>query len=427
MESSTAPAEDPIEHDLLRIFRLFAGLLWALLSVSLAIALRRRALPLDLFMLANWGQTGALTLYLGWPRLRALLGAAYLPIALIVASIVPVVGHGLDAALSAAPLQALGVSADLNRLYFWLMFPLVLVAARYSFRAVLLFASGTALLSALLALPTLRGVELWLNLQYAGARWLLFVLAGYLIARIAEQQRAQRAALLLSNAELSRYAAALDQLATSRERNRLARELHDTLAHTLSAIDMQLKALDVQLVAQPDAARATLRQTQELTSSGLHEARRALQALRASPVEQLGLALALRQLGERTAERAGIAVDIAIDDAPLALRQDIEGQLYRIAEEALQNSVRHARAARLALRLERRGPLLALHLSDDGTGFDVGAAAAGRFGLRGIRERAALIGATVDMRSGAGGTQIDVTLPVKREERGVRSQWSTPE
>jgi signal transduction histidine kinase len=100
------------------------------------------------------------------------------------------------------------------------------------------------------------------------------------------------------NVELARYATTVEQLTISHECNRMARDLHDTLAHTLSAVAVQLEALNAQFDSDTTGARETLRRTRELTRNGLQEVRRALNALRASPLEDLGLAQAIRHQAE---------------------------------------------------------------------------------------------------------------------------------
>jgi signal transduction histidine kinase len=236
-------------------------------------------------------------------------------------------------------------------------------------------------------------------------RVMLFSIVGYVVVRLSAAQREQRRALARKNADLAHYATTLEQLAISRERNRLARELHDTLAHTLSAMSVQLQALEVLLDGDLEAARATLRTLQDMTRQGVGEARRALGALRASPLEDLGLLEALRRLAESTAERAGLRLALDLPDSLDDLRPDLEQHLYRIAEEALANVVRHANAATLTVRLRQRGDGVTLLIADDGLGFDPATATAdGHYGLRGIQERARLVGGalTIDSQPGQG-------------------------
>ncbi|MBC8075872.1 MAG: sensor histidine kinase [Chloroflexales bacterium] len=355
---------------------------------------------------------GLLFAYLSGSWLRATLGRPYLPLALLVAAVGPIVAD-MAQQLAGTASPARTALIEPARLYFWLLPPLVIVSAQYAMRALLLFTLGTALLPVLLLLGAGAERALLLNVATnAGARLFLFTVAGFLIGRISGAQRAQRHELAQKNAQLAHYVTVHEQLAISRERNRLARDLHDTLAHTLSAISVQLNALDVVLPVEPTVARATLQQIQQLTRDGLHESRRALHALRAQSVDALGFIPALRRLAEQSAERSGVVAQLNLPPALPALPPTVEQQLYRIAEEAIANSVRHARARQLAMSLRHMPTHLHLRIADDGVGFNTALVPQnGHYGLQGIRERAALIGATVTITSvPEHGTTIEVAV-----------------
>jgi signal transduction histidine kinase len=233
-------------------------------------------------------------------------------------------------------------------------------------------------------------------------RCLFFLPVGYAVARLARAQREQGAALAEARA----------RLAESRERDRLAHELHDTLAHGLSSVAVQLEAMRTLWISQPERARSMLAEALEATRTALGEARRAIAALRASPLEDLGLAAAIRRRAESDAARAGFALDL--DLSPLeSVDAEVEHAVYRIATEALANIVRHAQARRVTLKLERAGPMVRLLVADDGRGFDPsGAPDEGRFGLRGMRERSRIIGAALEIESAPGkGTAVRLTVP----------------
>jgi signal transduction histidine kinase len=203
---------------------------------------------------------------------------------------------------------------------------------------------------------------------------------------------------------LAHYSATLEQLAISRERNRLARELHDTLAHTLSSLAVQLEAVRSLWERDPAGARALLDTSLAATRGGLGEARRALQALRAAPLEDLGLPLALRRLAEAAAERAGIALDLRLPERDPELPPDVEQCVYRVAQEALENVVRHAQASQVAVHLEQDGRQVTLLVRDDGQGFDSAQLNGDqRFGLQGMHERARLVGGQLELTSRPGG------------------------
>jgi signal transduction histidine kinase len=155
----------------------------------------------------------------------------------------------------------------------------------------------------------------------------------------------------------------------------------------------------------PEAAAAELRDAERQIRHGLEESRRAIAALRAAPLEALGLAAALRQRAEQLEQRTGLVMACAIEELP-PLPPLVEQTIYRVADEALMNVEKHAAARRVAVAL-KSGDRLRLEIVDDGVGFEVepaGASGESRFGLLGMRERAALVGGelTVDTAPGAG-------------------------
>jgi signal transduction histidine kinase len=240
-------------------------------------------------------------------------------------------------------------------------------------------------------------------------RTLLLLLIGYIVSDLVTAQRKQRQELAAANRKLVLYAVTLERLTISRERNRLARELHDTLAHTLSGLAVQLDAVLTVWPNTPPKAEAMLRRALVTTRQGLAETRRALHDLRATPLEDLGLSLAIRTLAENLAARCGLKLTLDVPDQLKELPPEIEQCYYRVAQEALDNVARHADASRLAVSLKQSDGDLVLRISDDGTGFatEAGASQNG-FGLQGMRERADLIGGTleIDSREGEGTTVL---------------------
>lgn len=164
--------------------------------------------------------------------------------------------------------------------------------------------------------------------------------------------------------------------------------------------------------SQPETARAMLADALTSTRTALGEARRAIGALRASPLEDLGLARAVRELAQLTAARAGLELDLHVPDALEGLTTEAEQALYRVAAEALTNVVRHAGARHLTVRLEAAGPHVRLLVQDDGRGFDPATVAdGGRFGLHGMHERACMIGGELGVDSVPGrGTAVRLTV-----------------
>ena len=343
--------------------------------------------------------------FLSWPEPQRLLGRSYLPIGLIIVSCGPITEERYLVNLY-------GIEGMPGQ---WLIFPflaipLILTAWQYRFRHVLLFCLGTALFELVLVggssylyqMDTLSG---WSTIVTRSA---FLILIGYIVTTLMNAQRRQRQQLAEANAKLVRYATTMEQLAVSRERNRLARELHDTLAHTLSGLAVQLDAIATVLDPLPPKADAMLERALDTTRSGLDETRRALQDLRAAPLEDLGLVLALSHLAENITARAGLALDLDLSVQISGLSPEVEQCYYRVAQEALDNVIQHAQARRVAVRLEQNEEALTLTIEDDGQGFAVAPQAAARqFGLVGMRERAALIGGSLEIEDHAGrGTTV---------------------
>jgi signal transduction histidine kinase len=332
------------------------------------------------------------------PQAFRRLGQSFVPVTLII-GLVPVL-IGFYWWPSENPLQSPFT------IFFFVM--LVLIAWQYPFRYVLAYVLGLTLYQAWLTSPM---TDMPLSVD---AGWL--VLQGeqrVALARAYEQQAA-------ANRRLQRYADTLEELAVSRERNRLARELHDTLAHSLSAVTVQLEAVRSLWHLDPDAAQALLDKADETARSGLTEARRALQALRASPLQDLGLALAMRELAQQATQRAGAALELHVPERMVAgLSPTVEQEVYRIAQETLENVARHADATLVLLKLEQSASSLALTIEDNGRGMNAGVIQASEtggqnhVGIRGIKERAALIGGDLEINTQAGrGTRVRLTIPL---------------
>ncbi len=401
-----------LEPGLLSVFRLFAllNLLLRMLESFLMVYIGRMSW-LDpgasqsavYFAFFNLIAASALVVWLFWSSLPRRLGKAYLPIALLMATFGALIGSHLELAFA---YQREPWGPD-TLLQLWqaavILFVIdALIAWQYPFRVVIVFALGTGLLDAVL-----KAVVFHSNFTYFEStghfilsRTLLYLVAGYMIARLMTAQRQQRAALAHANLQLAHYATTLEQLAVSRERNRVARELHDTLAHTLSGTALELEAVKTLWDVDPAKARALLDRSLSAVRDGLTETRRALQALRAAPLEDLGLSLAVRALAESTAAQIGATLcwqgEAHLDRMPVAIEQCV----YRVAQEALENIARHAEAQQIGVKLNQSDHQLNLEVSDNGRGFDVSTVDADQhFGLKGMRERAELVGGQLEVES----------------------------
>jgi two-component system, NarL family, sensor kinase len=205
------------------------------------------------------------------------------------------------------------------------------------------------------------------------------------------------------------------RLGAVEERNRLAREIHDTLAQGLTATTLQLESADALLDAGSEKAHGPLRRALSLTRSNLEEARRSVLDLRASPLEGRPLSEALKALVERWEAETGIAARYGAVNGSRPLPPSVEAALYRICQEALTNVARHAGAERATVRLVATPDRVRLAVEDDGSGFDAAGVPEDRHGIVGMRERAEVLGGTLEVRSEPGeGTRIEVTAPLEK-------------
>jgi signal transduction histidine kinase len=227
--------------------------------------------------------------------------------------------------------------------------------------------------------------------------------------RIAASEREARAGLAEANRLLRENAAQVEELATTRERNRLAREIHDSLGHYLTVVNVQIGA--AQAIFAQDAARALdhLSKAQSLTQEGLGEVRRSVAALRASPTESRPLPEALAKLVEQW-NATGLRARLSVEGARRQLTPQADLTLYRAAQEALTNVGQHAGATRVDLILDYRAPdSVLLQVKDDGLGSSNSSEG---FGLLGVRERAQLLGGEVRVHTETGkGFRLEVELP----------------
>jgi len=288
--------------------------------------------------------------------------------------------------------------------------PLVFIAWQYDRKHVLTYTIFTNVSDIAIAVVIAQGVSLE-NLPILSMpiiRGFAFVMVGFVVNQLSESSRRQKHRLLLANVQLSQYSNTLEHLAISRERNRLARELHDTTAHTLSGISVNLEALKTIAPDDNPEMQEMISTTLETARRGLSETRRALKDLRAQPLEDLGLELALRQLIDSVAERAGFKTNVNVDSPLPYLAPNVEQVFYRIAQETLENVSRHANAYMVLAELHEEDGKLTMLIQDDGRGFNMNDVKdEGHFGLKGMHERALTIGAELTIESQPGrGTSV---------------------
>ena len=204
--------------------------------------------------------------------------------------------------------------------------------------------------------------------------------------------------LTAANQQLREYAAQIEDVATMEERNRLAREIHDSLGHYLTVVNVQLEAARAVLDSDSDQALDALNKAQSLTKEGLGEVRRSVAALRASPIEGKPLSELIEGLLEES-RVAGMVAEFVIKGEHRSLSMPQKHTLFRAAQEGLTNVRKHARASRVDVLLAYESESkVRLHIEDNGVGIDPDKLENG-FGLLGIQERVQLLGGKVRLES----------------------------
>jgi PAS domain S-box-containing protein len=209
------------------------------------------------------------------------------------------------------------------------------------------------------------------------------------------------------------------ELASSQERAHLARELHDSVTQALFSMTLVTRSVELLIDRDAAAAKAKLISLRELQREALAEMRALIFELRPGNLENDGLLPALRTHTAALQGRIGLPV-VVTSELTERLPLEVEEVLYRIAQEALHNVVKHAGARQVELAVDRRGADVVLRIRDDGKGFDAAAVPDGHLGLTGMRARADKIGATYRVTSRAGeGTTVEVVVPPEAIERAA--------
>lgn len=253
---------------------------------------------------------------------------------------------------------------------------------------------------------------------------LLFVLYMILLftGQKAENERIRKLneQLNQANDQLRDYAINMERMAQMRERNRLAREIHDTLGHTLTGIIMGADAGLALLDVAPEESRKRIQVVAQTARNGLTDVRRSIKALRPDTLERYSLAQALEELVENFRLTTSAEVSYSQEAGELNLASDEEDALYRVVQEGLTNAVRHGKAERIAIRVTQTDDVVIVSIRDDGTGCDKPVEG---FGLRHMRERLEMLGGTLAYGNleqyatvGNAGFFITVRLPVRNRK-----------
>jgi signal transduction histidine kinase len=272
---------------------------------------------------------------------------------------------------------------------------------------------------AILTMPILRA-GLWQEAYYYVLTIVPAIVFVVIFTRLvtSEQQARQDAEALAAdleeaNRQLAAYSTQVDELARTKERNRLAREIHDNLGHYLTVVNVQIRAALAVMAADPQKAQEALDKAQRLTQEGLYAVRQSVSALRESPLSGRSLDEAIKLLVEET-ESSGIVAGLTVRGETFNLDPKVELTLYRAAQEGLTNVRKHARASQVDLTLVfNDNSQVALTVADNGVG--VTTVKEGGYGLLGIQERVELLGGQMNVDSSPGeGFVLSITLPVKQ-------------
>ncbi|MEW5872453.1 MAG: sensor histidine kinase [Chloroflexota bacterium] len=300
----------------------------------------------------------------------------------------------------------------------------VLLGFSFSVTAVILFPDRTgALWVAALILSTLGIYILRLGWQEGLVEAVALSIGFFSFATIyhartrAEAERSKAQALLeelqAAHTQLQAYADQVENLAVAEERNRLARELHDTLGHRLTVAAVQLEGAQRLIPNDPQRAATLASTVRGQVSEALAELRRAVATLRAPLEADLPLPLALTRLAHSFTESTGLTIELEIQPDLPGLSGPQRLALYRAAQEGLTNVQRHAHARQARLRLDQANGQITLSVTDDGVGLPGDFDLAAGFGLRGLQERAAQLDGSLRLEPGpSGGARLLFQIPI---------------
>lgn len=238
----------------------------------------------------------------------------------------------------------------------------------------------------------------------------LFVLLS-MNSMVAERQSREK--LAIANEKLRQYALRIENQAILQERNRIARDIHDSLGHSLTALNIQLETALKLWQSNPEKAKAFLTRAKDLGSQSLQEVRHSVSAMRSDPVQGRSLEEAIASLAEELQRSTGITPICSLHLERL-LPAEVHTAAYRIVQEALTNIYKYAAATQVKIQLQATSDELNVTVEDNGRGFNVEANTTG-FGLQGMRERTLALGGQLVIESKPGdGSRITARFPLPR-------------
>jgi signal transduction histidine kinase len=301
---------------------------------------------------------------------------------------------------------------------FFLMSPQAILW--FDLRPTVFWLAGFTVITAVIFCFTRGWGGLILMLPYV-AGYIFFANFGWLLAQ-SEKERRRNKQLLLdlqeANRKLQEYADQIEELAIVQERNRIAREMHDSLGHRLTISAIQLEGAQRLIKTDPDRTDRIIGTVREQIHDGLTDLRRTLAMLRASIAEDLPLTQALTKLAVQMEEATSLHIHMELGDTTDSLPAAIRQALFRTAQEGLTNIQRHSQATDAWIQLWGDESRITLMISDNGIGFtDDHLSQPAHFGLSGLKERASILNGqfTINPRPG-GGTQISISLPITEEK-----------
>jgi len=372
---------------------------------------RTPLVPVYIFYFVNGLVALSFLAFTHWNWIQNKLGVNFYPFLLLIISTAPIFINVLVTPRFPNGPLANAEGMALRQLPV-LFVALALVAWEYQLPHVIFYSIATTGLElGLIYFTSPESRNIFVFIFIAIIRTISFIAVGVFISLLVARLREQRESLREANVNLTHYASTLEQLTVSRERNRLARELHDTLAHSLTAISVSLETAKAYFDIDSNKTRDLIDKSLESTRIGVDETRRALKALRSSALEDMGLGLAIQRAAESAAARFHLNLTLDLKNPMPSLSPDVEQTIYRITQEAIENIVNHSRAKKFSVRLESNSHTT-LIIQDDGIGFDARSKeSTDHFGLIGMYERAELAGGKLKIESEKGnGTKVVLTI-----------------
>ncbi|MGL5793435.1 MAG: sensor histidine kinase [Waterburya sp.] len=250
------------------------------------------------------------------------------------------------------------------------------------------------------------------------AETLIFGLSVFFVLQLTNKvlnERMMRQQLANAHEQLQQYAQQIEELATVQERNRIARDIHDSLGHALTSLNIQMQTAVKLWEKEPTQARSFLSQAQELGKKAMKEVRQSISALREDKESEQPLKVRIETLVDEYCRGTGLSVSTEISPNISrygSISQPVATTIYRIVQESLTNIFKYAQATQVQIKLSRSHEQIYLTVTDDGKGFDPNQNQAG-FGLRGMKERIAAVKGQLQLKTSPGqGCQIKVEIPL---------------